>query len=506
MNYTGKTGKMYTTIEPALGKGGEGSVYRITGMPDYVLKAFLEVKRTETRHRKLLAMIDTPLSISAMQQVTWPIDVVYDNGRFVGYVMPAIKNNEDLNVMYSDKYICTLSEKITIAKNLCAAINAVHEAGQVCGDLNPKNISVDPQSARVTLVDTDSYHITEKNGTRIYRCEVGLPEYLPREVQEKMTNGQTLANANLPTFSKYTDLFALAVHIFALLMNGCHPFACAINNKVNINSLKTSQPSVTAPQPIENICNGFFPFYTKKPGITTPKYAPSFDVLPKNIQDLFVKAFINGHSDPTQRPTPEQWYIALNDMQQKLSTCSKEKSHMYSSHNKNCPWCDVVDNMNAVVPVTNISNNSQNSNNSQINKTNQNKPKVGIKRSSWPMWLFFIVVGCVTGPIAAHYIAMPLIYEYIDIDVPMIVGYIVMAIVGGLSGAFISYFAQEKYETANKAWPWLLLSLCVPLLMLAATAVLVAAIALVIGVLYIALLIIVLIVGGAIAAACCGGG
>ena len=133
MEYIGTTGKMYTTIEPALGKGGEGSVYKITGMPNVVLKVFIDPKRTETRHRKLLAMIATPLSSSAMDQVTWPIEVVYQNNQFVGYVMPAVKDNEELNVMYSDKYRCTLSEKIVIAMKLCAAINAVHIGSAVVG-------------------------------------------------------------------------------------------------------------------------------------------------------------------------------------------------------------------------------------------------------------------------------------------------------------------------------------------------------------------------------------
>ena len=68
--YTGINGKQYAVEEPPLGKGGEGSVYRITGMPNAVLKVFIEPKRTETRHRKLLAMIATPLSSSAMNQVT----------------------------------------------------------------------------------------------------------------------------------------------------------------------------------------------------------------------------------------------------------------------------------------------------------------------------------------------------------------------------------------------------------------------------------------------------
>lgn len=339
--YIGKNGKVYAAIEPALGKGGEGSVYSVSGMSDYVIKVFKVDKRTETRHRKLLTMIGTTLSQSAMKQITWPIDVVYQNGQFVGYVMPAVKNNEELNVMYSDKYISTLSEKITIAKNLCAAVNAVHNAGQVCGDLNPKNIGVDPKSARVTLMDTDSYHITEANGSRIYRCEVGLPEYLPREIQEKIKNGNTLATAPLPTFSKYSDFFALSVHIFALLMNGCHPFACAINNKTNIGVLSHSQPSVTTPQPIDNILNGYFPFYTKKSGFTIPKYAPSFDSLPQNIQNLFIRAFVNGHTNPSQRPDAIEWYNALTTMQQNLTVCSKNKKHMYSSHLKKCIWCEL---------------------------------------------------------------------------------------------------------------------------------------------------------------------
>lgn len=341
MEYIGTTGKIYKVLEPAVGKGGEGSVYRISNMPDYVLKVFLEAKRTETRHKKLLAMLSTPLSAEAMKQITWPIDVVYENGDFVGYVMPAIKNNEALNVMYSDKYTCSLFDKITIAKNLCAAINSVHEANQVCGDLNPKNIIVDPRCAIVTLIDTDSYQITETDGSRVYRCEVGMPEYLPREIQKKIKNGQNLSTAPLPTFTKQSDLFALAVHIFALLMNGCHPFACAIDNRQNINHLSISKVSVVAPQPIDNICSGFFPFYDKKPGITTPKYAPTFDYLPENMQDMFVRAFVKGHTNPSLRPTAVEWYNALTTMQGELKICRKEKQHMYPEHNNSCPWCAV---------------------------------------------------------------------------------------------------------------------------------------------------------------------
>ncbi len=339
MTYKGVNGAKYTVIEPPLGKGGEGTVYTIAGMPGHVLKLFKPEKRTDTRHRKLSAMIATPLSSTAMQQVTWPTDIVFEGKKFVGYVMPFIKRHEPLNVAYSSKYKSTLSEKITIAKNLCAAVNAIHNAGQVCGDLNPNNIQVDPADATVTLVDADSYHIKEKNGLRIYRCEVGLPEYLAREVQEKMTSGQMLATAPLPTFTQQTDLFAVAVHMFALLMNGCHPFACAVGSNINISRLSSVKQSVTAPQPIDNIKNGFFPFHQKKANITTPAYAPDFDYLPSDIKNLFIRAFVNGHSMPTSRPNCVEWYNALDAMQKSLKTCATDNSHMYPSNLLSCPFC-----------------------------------------------------------------------------------------------------------------------------------------------------------------------
>jgi serine/threonine protein kinase len=455
MTYTGIKGKQYQIIDPPLGKGGEGSVYRISGMPSYVIKVFKDNKRTESRHRKLLAMIDSPLSPSAMQQVTWPVDVVYENGKFIGYIMPAIQNIEDLNVMYSDKYKCTLSENITIAKNLCAAVNSVHNAGQVCGDLNPKNIGVDPKNARVTLVDTDSYHITDRNTNREYRCEVGLPEYLAKEIQDKLYNNKDkdLTTISLPTFTKYTDLFALAVHIFALLMNGCHPFACAVDNNVNIGPMYNSQPSVTAPQPIENIVNGFFPFYHKKSGITTPKYAPSFDILPANIKKLFIRAFVDGNKNPKERPTSEEWYNALSDMQQNLKICSQDDKHMYSSHLKKCPWCELEKNMRAAIPISQQTSNSYKgtTTNSKTTSsaTTSKKVKSPVTFATILFWIFSLLSSTVATA-ALGYFLSPVIYELIADDVNStvtLVATIACAIAGFISSIIYNaiWSARAKY-------------------------------------------------------------
>lgn len=355
--YTGLKGEKYSIIMPALAKGGEGAIYKIVDKPDYVLKIFLDGKQTESRHRKLLAMIGTQLPNEALNQVTWPIDVIYDNNRFVGYLMPRLEKNDNLNVIYSDNDSFTLFDKIRIAKNLCSAINAVHSVGQVCGDLNPNNISVNPQNGRVTLVDTDSYHIKELNSSRVYRCEVGMPNYIARELQDKMKNGNNLMSATLPTFSEYTDLFALAVHIFALLMNGCHPFSTSATAK----QLFVNQPSIVNPQPIENIYTGFFPFHIKKSGYSIPLYAPDFNILPQNIRALFIRAFIDGHTNPSKRPDSAEWYKALSTISlQDFKICSTNKSHMFPNHYPFCPWCKIrTDILQAT--TTSLHNNINNS-------------------------------------------------------------------------------------------------------------------------------------------------
>lgn len=337
--YTGANGSTYITDDQPLGKGGEGEAYRIYGNPDLVLKLFRPNCRTEERHQKLLAMIQLSSNSDALrQQTTWPVDVVYDNGSFVGYVMPFLSGVKSLIVIYSDNDTYSLSEMIMIAKNLCAAVYSVHQVGQVIGDFNPNNICVDPNTGLVTLIDTDSYHISDLNTGMVYRCTHATPEFLAKELQEKMHNNRQLdlASLPLPTFSKETDLFALAVHVFALLMNGAHPFATAVDF-----ILITTHTSVFNPQPIDNIRDGFFPYYIKKTGYTIPKFAPDFSVLPKNIQDLFIKAFVDGNTNPGARPSAREWFEALSEYEKHLKKCAINARHEYYDQLNTCPWCEL---------------------------------------------------------------------------------------------------------------------------------------------------------------------
>ena len=331
----GKGGLQYNLASKPLAAGGEGEIYDVVNNRSLVAKIYKSGKTSLEKERKLIRMVDFPPDKSVLSQIAWPQDILYDAGRFVGFTMPKMNITEDLNVIYeygsTAKYPNMLWEnRIVIAQNLCAVLDCIHKAGHICGDLNPKNISVDPNTGYIMFLDTDSYHI--QDGANTYRCDVGIPEYLPTEVQVKMRGGGTLATASLPTFSQDTDNFALAIHIFQLLMNGVHPFACAII---------PSQSSVVAPQPSDNIIKGEFPFVQNIPGIKIPAYAPKISVLPSELQTLFRRAFVDGHSNPNNRPSPEEWHRALQRLRGELKICSVVSHHQYCRSLSACPWCEV---------------------------------------------------------------------------------------------------------------------------------------------------------------------
>ena len=325
--YVGNTGKIYSLAPEFFAKGGEGEIYEIIGMNSYVAKIYYEKNRTSLREEKILTMIKKPPAENVINQFTWPIEILYQNNKFVGYVMPRLRNTYKLNTMYeyprqADK---PWNLYILIAKNLAAAINGVHISGHVCGDLNPNNICVNPINGIITLVDTDSYHIYDDETKATYRCVVAMEAFIPRELQNK-----NLSSAPLPTFTKETDLFTLAILIFSLLMNGCHPYACS-------NTLASGSVN----KPSHNIIEGLFPFMTKNSAINIPRYAPSINILGRKIKSLFKRSFITGYKKPKKRPTAEEWYFALTDLEQSVTVCEHDASHLYYKKLSKCPWCDI---------------------------------------------------------------------------------------------------------------------------------------------------------------------
>ena len=357
MRFTGDSGITYETDDSPLGRGGEGSIYAVDairragsftasrpgpGDVRLVVKEFAPGRADATRQAKLSAMVARRPPKAAQAQLAWPLDVVTRNGAFAGFVMPRVGSARNLNEFYvagpdgiggPSGPSATYERQLTLAYNLCVAVAAVHDLGQVVGDLNPANGLVDGTTWNVTLIDCDSFHITDVDG-HVFRCAVGMADYLAPEVHAALAAGgpgASLETISPSPYSRETDLFSLATLVFALLMNGCHPFACAVDPR--------RVPGLRCPQPVDNIRSGFTPFFQHKRGLIAPPYAPSASSLAPELRALFRQAFVRGHGRPDARPSARAWAQALRGVLDRLETCPSCGFQRAAACS--CPRCDV---------------------------------------------------------------------------------------------------------------------------------------------------------------------
>jgi len=342
MTLTGLTGTKYTLDPVPIGSGGEGDVYRVLGGDGKVAKLYKLGALTQELVDKLMVMIENPPNDSVLSQVAWPLDLVgTEPGTSCGFVMPELSINAELGEVY--KYPATLPismhQKINIAQNICVVISEVHKAGYVFGDFNPRNIGLDKNTGLVSFLDTDTYHVEDKDKGTIYRCNVCASGYAAPELLEKCSDyvaevpaasKNAYAETPIPTFTKETDNFALAIHIFKLLMNGYTPYGGIIETA----SVSQSSPGVGDAAVRRNS-------YCFKPGFKHQSAAIlPLETLPEEIADLFTRAFIEGRADPRRRPNAVEWHEALCRYEQSLVNCSGNPLHQYDRKNSNCPLCE----------------------------------------------------------------------------------------------------------------------------------------------------------------------
>jgi serine/threonine protein kinase len=311
--------------------GGEGVIYRLPHNPDLVAKIYHSGKMNAERAGKLRAMMenapDDPVRGMGHASIAWPVELVYErdgNQKMVGFLMPRLQNARricdiyDVTERHARFPLFTYDSLCRTACNLASAVRAIHQSGYVIGDVNELNILV-TQRALVTLVDTDSFQVTERTSGRVYRCPVGTDMFTPPELLGK--------NFEEIDRSQAHDLFGLAVLFFQLLMEGTRPFACSF-------------PGVAdPPEYFECLAKGYFPYVQDSMGKPSP-WSPPFEMLHPDLQKLFRQCFVDGHSDPRQRPDAETWYHALRESEQTLVSCSRNIQHHYFSHCPVCPWCE----------------------------------------------------------------------------------------------------------------------------------------------------------------------
>lgn len=344
--YLGQSGIRYQTLN-SIGSGGEGKVFSLASPhDDKVLKVYNVNRRPRNKESidKLLALSKFhPKNPSFFNNVAWIKDIIYDKNEISAIVLQKAVGKE-LYFVSPDKTI-TWEERLNIAKNFCGIVYFFHSENQVIGDFNAHNFLIDLNTHFIKMVDVDSIHFKDEDG-RIYRCNVLDSDIAPPELL-----GVDCGKAPLPTFTKQSDLWCLAIHVFKILMCDFHPFVAKVSNQSGSRATNKSS----------RVRDGKTPFFKKEKGEDVPANAPEIDwVFPTTTIDLFKRTFLDGHSDPYKRVGAKEWFDELNKLSKNIKTCKLNKSHIYYRGKKSCPWCklDIKTTKNTKSTIKTMGNNT----------------------------------------------------------------------------------------------------------------------------------------------------
>ncbi|MBP3478544.1 MAG: protein kinase, partial [Oscillospiraceae bacterium] len=344
---SGRNGQRYT-LGAEIGAGGEGRVFKISGQ-NLVGKIYKKVDPEV--EKKIRYMVQHPIadlrdsSGKTILALAWPQDILCDDrGVFIGYTMPFIQNGVE---------ICTVARgcdmpkaktmfpnydwmfNLQVAINLSKAVAYLHSKNCIVGDLNCKNIMVSP-GGLITMLDNDSFDMVDAVSGIHFRCCAGTQDYLAPELQ-----GRNLRSAGA-VFSVHSDNFALAIHIFQLLMNNYHPFTG--------KNLVVIQNSTSVNQRLDHLVNGKCPFIHTYSDLTVPIGAPYLNemVTPQLVQDFYRTFNYNAGNIPQRmklRTTAAQWVTDLQQFMDQLYTpgqayrCRKNQKHYYLRQAGKCGLC-----------------------------------------------------------------------------------------------------------------------------------------------------------------------
>ena len=495
--YTGSKGKIYEFGDnEKIAAGGEGIVYHIIGDSSHVAKIyktdhFKTSSERNTTKRKLEAMLKfniKPICNNKLR-LAWPEDILYDNGEMVGFVMPSVtsttkiyqicRNGKERLRLYPNY---SWKHALQFSYLLAWVVAYVHANGIVIGDMNQNNIIMDTKNDTVILIDCDSFDITDPVTKEHFPCTVGFPEMLAPEIQDKL---QSSGKMNQAPFSRESDNFSLAIHIFRLLMNNQYPFG-GVNRTATGSSVSLNNIGVDP-----DVINGESP-YVRSCKYKIRDESPSLSMLPQSLQELFKRTFtytaVTVRTNIKKRATADEWTKALLPLAgakvggSELSECKSNTlsfyKHIYPAHNASCPWCEIYARppiptpkpiKNTIVPTAYTGSNTSTGSNKQTATTttytnyssgNNNVYGKSVRRSPALLYIAMIIIGLASG-----FLLNNLIGDIGNKITPFklnndIYG-IVMAVIGVIGAVIIAHIAEDSYIHANNGIPYLFLGIFV---------------------------------------------
>ncbi len=260
----------------------------------------------------------------------WPYSILEDKqGKVVGFLMPEVVGSETLLKLCTPimrrKYKLETNWYFlhVVARNIAAIIQAIHLKGYVLGDIKLENILVNNR-ALPTIIDTDSFQVSDPYSGKIYRCLVGSEGFTPAELI-----GVNIADVDQ---TEVHDRFRLGVVIYYLLFGG-PPFRGLWQG--GGDSLEQS----------ELIRRGLWPFSGDKLLVPSNTTIP-LNILHPDLHALFLRCFNEGHKFPHRRPTAKEWCDTLEAARKEVIRCGKVDNHYYSRRYGKCYWCERFSDLN----------------------------------------------------------------------------------------------------------------------------------------------------------------
>lgn len=283
-----------------LARGGEGTIYPLTDRADILVKCYHDdilQKNRKTLRDKLQAMVEVHQRFGN-PNLSWPLLSVFNaQGEWIGYAMrrvSGVKMHCLAHAILYKKHFPSLTRValVQILLNLVTQVEQLHQQGVMIGDYNLNNFLCDPQTLQVGLIDCDSYQV-QLAGVR-YPCPVGSPDLTPKE-HHGMNYADVVRNPQ-------SEVFSLAIILFKCLMLGRHPYDV-----------------VGGEDPVSNLKAGNFPYGKGNSGIPKGDWYNIWSHMPYRLKSLFVSTFVEGATDPQQRPSLADWKQALQLYQTELN-------------------------------------------------------------------------------------------------------------------------------------------------------------------------------------------
>lgn len=313
--------------------GGAGSVYLLPGAPAQVAKLYHPHLDRAANRRKLEAMLELSPELPDQVengrryvQIAWPQAAVFDGqGGFAGFVMPLLDmaQTAELEHIMQERQARAaglptgLGPKLTLAANLAAVIDALHQQQHYVVDLKPVNLRFYRDSLYIAMLDCDGFSI--QGHAERFPAEQFTADYLAPEFQRKgMPAGTEMAQ----------DRFALAVVIFQLLNFGIHPYSGRPGN---------AQVATDIPGRIRDGC---YAYGVKRHKQLAPNATSGHALMPPELRAMFDRAF--SPSPQPQRPSAADWAQLLRGYAQrsggKLVVCTVNAEHQHFA-GQGCAAC-----------------------------------------------------------------------------------------------------------------------------------------------------------------------